>query len=369
MAEQGTTSPPRPIVILGPTAGGKSELAVMLAERLPAGGEVIGADSMQIYRRLDAGTAKPTPIQRARAPHHLIDIVEPTERYTVADWLLRADAIIVELRSRGVTPIVVGGTNLYIKALLEGMFEGPAIDEALRERLNATDLRELRTRLEAVDPQAAARIHPNDRKRTVRALEVFEQTGHRISELQTQWEEEGPRSEGQGERHEGTKARKHEGEGLEEAESLGPGPLALGPSSAYRHDPMLIGLAWPAEAINRRINLRVKAMFFPQSVEPAIAAEVTPTGESLIDETRRLQELGVLGLQAGKALGYQQVLDALSGRCTMDEAFERTKILTRRFAKTQRTWLKRFRGAHWIAAENKSREEIAEEALRAIAGE
>ena len=269
--------------------------------------------------------------------------------------------MIESLQSRGFTPIVVGGTNLYIKALLEGMFEGPAIDDALRQKLNETDLHQLRARLEAVDPPAAARIHPNDRKRTVRALEVFEQTGRRISELQTQWGEE----KGQEPRHEGTKARSDDG--AVQGESLGSSPLPPDHStSLYRHDPILIGLAWPAEAINPRINLRVKAMFFPHSVPTEFAAEVVPTGENLIDETRRLKAAGLLGPQASKALGYQQVLDHFDGKCSLDDAFERTKILTRQYAKSQRTWLKRYRGVHWIEAEHKSKEEIADEAMRIL---
>ena len=309
----------RPLVILGPTAGGKSELAVLLAERLK--GEVLGADSMQVYRHMDAGTAKPEPELRARAVHHLIDVVEPTERFTVHDWLTRAEPLIAALRARGVRPIVVGGTNLYLKALLEGMFEGPAEDAAFRAAMEAVPLSELRARLAQVDPAAVERIDPNDRRRTVRALEVFHLTGTPISELQTQW-----RFNAGGER--------------------------------YRHDPVLVGLDWPVELINRRINERVKRMFLP-----AVSGSAA---ESLPDETRRLEAAGLLGPQAREALGYKQVLQALRGELTMDEAFERTKIETRRFAKQQRTWLKRYRGVHWLRASDKTPAQAADEVVPRI---
>jgi tRNA dimethylallyltransferase len=333
-------SAPRPILILGPTAGGKSDLAVELAERLerPAGqtsggsggsgGEVISADSMQVYRRMDAGTAKPPPALRARAPHHMIDIVEPTERFTVADWLERVEPLIAEVQSRGVRPIVVGGTNLYMKALLEGMFEGPESDPELRARLEARTSQDLHRRLSEIDPAAAQRIHPNDHKKLVRAVEVFELTGKPLSAWQTQW-------------------------------SAAPG------SAKYRHDPILIGLEWPVEEVNRRINLRVKAMFFPDKAREQDGLDVWP-GESLVAETQRLESLGLWGLQAREALGYKQVLEHLAGQITVDEAFERTKILTRRFAKTQRTWLRRFAGIKWLLAPGQSPSELAEAALRHI---
>ena len=308
----------RPIVIVGPTAGGKSELAVDLAEKLR--GEVLSADSMQVYRHMDAGTAKPAPELRARAAHHLIDIVEPTERFTLADWLARADELIERLQGRGLRPIVVGGTNLYLKALLEGMFtpdsdassQGGAadggIDRAFRESLAGLPSAELHDRLAAVDQPAAERIHPNDRKKLTRALEVFHLTGRPISAWQTQWQPAAPAL---------------------------PGP-------AYRHNPILIGLDWPVVAINQRINARVKQMFYPGAGKAQI--------ESLPDEVRRLEAAGLLGPQACHALGYKQVLEHLHGTLTLDEAFEKTKVLTRRFAKGQRHWLRRYRGVAWLKA-------------------
>lgn len=314
----------KPIVILGPTAGGKSDLAVDLAERL--GGEVIGADAFQVYRKLDAGTAKPDASLRDRAAHHLIDVAETTQRFTVHDWLGQAQQAIDEIQSRGARPIIVGGTNLYMKALLDGMFEGPGQDVEYRRSLDGIGTPLLHMKLMEVDKASAGRIKPMDRQRIVRALEVFELTGKPISELQTQWE---------GEKSQGL-------------------------------DATLVGLRWEAEAINPRINLRVKAMFFPDKVEPELAQAVCINGESLIDEVDRLRDAGHFEPivmkghapapnQAREALGYKQLLAWIEGSddkiTSLDEAFEKTKVLTRRFAKQQRTWLKRFAGTAWVEGE------------------
>jgi tRNA dimethylallyltransferase len=311
---------PRPIVlILGPTAGGKTALALELARRLPGpdglGGECVCADSMQIYRGMDIGTAKPTAAERASVPHHLLDLLEPGEEgFSVDAWLARAEAAIAEIRTRNRWPIVVGGTNLYVQALLHGLFEGPAPDPALRARLAATEPEQLRRRLESVDPEAAGRIHPRDHRRTVRALEVFEQTGRRISDLQRQWHADG-----------------------------------------VRRDVRVIGLDYPREAINRRINARVKAMM----------------DSGLLDETRTLWRAGVLGGQAGEALGYRQLVEHLEGSIGLDEAVEQIKIATRRFAKMQRTWLRRFRQldeSRWFAADELTPQTLAEQALNYVTG-
>lgn len=309
---------PRPIVILGPTAGGKSDFAVDLAERF-APAEIISADSMQIYRHMDVGTAKPSIRLRERVPHHLIDSVEPGETFTVAHWLEHAERLMAFMQTRDVRPIVVGGTNLYLKALLEGLFEAPGQDAAFREQLADIETQVLHQRLAGSDPAAAERIHPNDRKRIIRALEVHHVTGQPISEQQTQWTDQ---------------------------------------DAGYRFNPILVGLHYEPAAINPRINLRVKAMFFPEKVEPEMAAEISPRGESLQEETARLLETGLLpkASQAAEALGYKQVLQHFAGEMTLDEAFEKTKILTRRFAKQQRTWLKRFTGVQWIDAANTPRE-------------
>ncbi|MCC6229391.1 MAG: tRNA (adenosine(37)-N6)-dimethylallyltransferase MiaA [Phycisphaerales bacterium] len=285
-------SAPRTILIVGPTSGGKTDLGVELAQRLS--GEVVTADAFQIYRGMDIGTAKPTPEERRGVPHHLLDIVDPPDSFTVHQWLALAHQSIGEIASRGCVPIVVGGTNLYVKALLDGLFEGPAPDEALRKQLRELSPEARREELLRVDPEAARRIHPNDERRTIRALEVFRQTGRPISEHQTQWDAPG---------HDASR--------------------------------LLVGLDWPTETINKRINARVRAM-----IECG-----------LVDEVRGL--VPSLGAQAREALGYKQVLAHLEGRMSLDDAVEKIKIETRRFAKNQRTWLKRLRltpGSLWIDA-------------------
>ncbi|MHB1156981.1 MAG: tRNA (adenosine(37)-N6)-dimethylallyltransferase MiaA [Phycisphaerales bacterium] len=331
-----TQPTPRIVVVLGPTAGGKSELAVALAERFA--GEVINADSMQVYRHLDAGTAKPSRELMRRVPHHLIDVAEPTDTWTVADWLDAAERCIADLHQRGKLPIVVGGTNLYLKALLEGFFDGPPADEAFRATLTNITPQQLHERLKRIDPPAAERIHPNDHKRLVRALEVHHQTGKPISAQQQQWSDGAFSTAG--------------AINCPRRQPTGDGGLS------YLHNPVLIGLDWPAAVINPRINARVKLMFHP-----------TDGGEDLVSETRRLRDAGLLGVQAAKALGYQQVLAALAGHLTMDEAFEKTKIETRRFAKAQRTWLKRYRGVHWLPAAELPAENLADAATCVVASE
>lgn len=337
MTALGRTDLKRPIVILGPTAGGKSELAVALAERL--GGEVIGADSMQVYRHMNAGTAKPEPDLQQRATHHMIDIVEPTERFTVADWLKETLSVINRLQQADRQPIVVGGTNLYIKALIEGLFDGPTIDEAFRKKLEPIDNATLHAQLKHVDAAAGQRIHVNDRRRIVRALEVHHMTGSNISTQQTQWADENDTKD--------------------EASGGGEGSLHNG------MDVTMIALRWSAELINRRINLRVKAMFDPQRAREQDDID-WHWDESLPDETQRLEEAGMLGQQAREALGYKQVLAALDGKIKMEDAFEQTKIQTRRFAKQQRTWLRRFHDAKWIEAGELSAAEIANQAIQIV---
>jgi tRNA dimethylallyltransferase len=293
-------------VIVGPTAGGKTALAIWLAQSLRSRGrpaEVVTADAFQVYRGMDIGTAKPTPQERAGIVHHLIDIVEPRERFTASEWLARATATIADCRERGVVPIVVGGTHLYVKLLLDGMFEGPGADEAMRELLRAMEPRELRAELERVDPAAAERLHPNDLRRTIRAIEVFRLTGTPISEHQAQWDTGEPES-----------------------------------ASEFT----LIGIDWPTDAINRRINARVRLMM----------------ERGLLDEVVRLRDAGAFadvpgtqGNQAREALGYKQILAYLGRRCSLTDAVERIKIDTRRLGKAQRTWLRRLRptpGSVWV---------------------
>jgi tRNA dimethylallyltransferase len=281
-------------VILGPTAGGKSDLAMELARRL--GGELVSADSMQVYRGMDIGTAKPTAAERAEIPHHAIDLVDSTEEgFTVARWLAVAEAAIADIQARGRVPIVVGGTNLYIRAFLEGLDDAPAADAVFRAALEAVPSEELHARLAAQDAPAAARLHPNDRRRVIRALEIAHGTGETASVRRTAWDEAGvvPR----------------------------------------RSDLFTVILDWPVELINRRINARVRRMFdagFVAEVEALVAA-------------------GGLCRQARAACGYEELVAAIGDGTRaprakdLDEAAEQTKIRSRRLAKQQRTWLNRFR--------------------------
>ena len=302
----------RPIVlVLGPTAGGKTSLSIELARRLPGGGTCLGADSMQIYRGMDIGTAKPTADERTAAPHELFDLVDPDgPPFTVADWLAAAEASITTCRHTGRWTIVVGGTNLYVQNLLYGMDAPAPTDPVLRADLDAMSDADLRARLEEEAPEDAKRIHANDRRRTIRALE------------RAAAEEGTP-----------TTARAWDG--------------------PPREDFVAIGLEWPVESINRRINARVKAM----------------AADGLIDEVRALHHANRLGRQAREALGYREIVDHLEGRCSAEDAFERIKIGTRRFAKQQRTWLRRFRilpRTVWLGAEGKTTTELASEAEKHI---
>ncbi|MFA6043788.1 MAG: tRNA (adenosine(37)-N6)-dimethylallyltransferase MiaA [Phycisphaerales bacterium] len=280
-------------IIAGPTAGGKSALAVALALRVRAGAlaphapaikdaEIITADAFQIYRGMDIGTAKPTLAERRGVVHHLIDIVEPIERFSVSQWLSAATGAIAAVKARGNLPIVVGGTHLYVKALLDGLFDGPGADAALRAELLALAPSVLRAELERVDSVAAARLHPNDLRRTVRAIEIFRLTGRPISELQTQWDQ-----------------------------SRNEAPPEF----------LTVLLDWPIDAINARINERVRQMMV----------------QGLEAETRGLIAQGVLGPQAREALGYKQLARAIEAGQPIDDAVEEIKIETRRFGKNQRT--------------------------------
>ncbi|MBL8745609.1 MAG: tRNA (adenosine(37)-N6)-dimethylallyltransferase MiaA [Phycisphaerae bacterium] len=287
-------------IIVGPTAGGKSSLAVQVGLLLRAGGraaEIVTADSMQVFRGLDIGTAKPTDEERGGLPHHLIDIAEPRDSFSVERWLSRAEGCIDRIREGGSVPIVVGGTHFYVKALLEGLFEGPGSDEGLRAELAALPASALRAELERIDTASARRLHANDLRRTIRAIEVFRLTGKPLSEHQSQWDRGGVRS-----------------------------------------DALLVGLEWSTEAINRRINARVKSMI----------------ERGLVEEARGLWSAGAFGPQSREALGYKQLIEHFEGRSSLDEAIERIKIETRRFARNQRTWLRRLRtvpDAEWVRVE------------------
>jgi tRNA dimethylallyltransferase len=281
-------------LLSGPTGIGKTELAVRLAERFAI--EIVSADSMQVYRGMEIGTAQPTAEDRRRARFHLCGAIEPTEGFSVARFLELCDAAHRQIVARGRVPIYVGGTGMYLRALRWGLFEGAGRNEAIRTELEGQIAREgsaaVHRRLAAIDPQAARRIDPADAMRIVRALEVHAVSGRRISELQAQWCE---------------------------------------PQARFAH--ALIVLDAPLEGLRRRLAARVDAM---------LAA-------GWVEETRRLLEAGVTPERhCFKALGYREILAHLRGE--IDEATMRTLIATRtgQFARRQRTWLRGERDAQWI---------------------
>jgi len=282
------------VLILGTTASGKGTLAFALAETL--GAEIISIDSMKVYRRMDIGTAKPPKEARRKIACHLIDIVEPSGSFSVAAFLAAARDAIERIKGRSKPIVAVGGTALYIKALLYGLFEGPGTDEQLRTQLRGRAQTEgpakLYGELSGVDPAAAERISPNDSRRIIRALEVYQFTGKPISSFQKQFAAEKP-----------------------------------------LHDWTIIGLRREKTEENRRINARVKKMI----------------AEGLVDEVKGLlAEEKPLSKQARCAIGYAEIIDYLTGRHTLDDAVELIKKNTRRLAKGQRTWFKTFKNVNWL---------------------
>lgn len=303
---------PRVVVITGPTAAGKTALGVELGLR--ARGEVISADSMQIYRGMDIGTAKPDPEEMKGVPHHLLSIADPSENWSVARWAEEAVRAAEEIFSRGRIPLVVGGTGLYIEALLSGTdFAAAPGDSGLRRELER-EYEELggegfRRKLAGTDPERAARLAPADRKRLVRAMEVYILTGETITE------------------HDRRTA-------------------ALPP----RFDSVRYALSFrDRETLYARIRLRVDDM----------------VRRGLFDETRALLEAGVSpDATAMQAIGYKEAAAALRGECTREEAAEMIKRASTRYAKRQLTWLRRDKELRWIFREDRpDPERTAEEIL------
>jgi tRNA dimethylallyltransferase len=283
------------VVLLGPTGTGKSESAVHLAEALE--GEVVNGDSRQIYRGLDHGTAKPSLELRSRAPHHLYDIVEPDETFSAGEFLRRADRVIRQIRARGRLPIMVGGTGLYVRALLEGLFEAGRSDDLLKERLRGLLKRKgrphLRRMLERVDPATAGRLSPRDTQRTVRALEVSFATGRPFS------------------RH----VAEHR-----------PAP---------RYASVKIGLTLPRPALYRRLDRRVEEMF----------------ARGWLEEVRGLLARGHdPSCKAFEALGYREISRLLREGGDFRAVVADIKKKHRRYAKRQETWFRRERDTAWFDA-------------------
>ncbi len=295
------------LILTGPTGCGKTALGVEIAERL--GAEIVSMDSMALYRGMDIGTAKPGKEERRRVPHHLLDVLDPWESASVAWWLHQAAACARDIENRGKRVLFVGGTPLYLKALLYGLFDGPPADLRLRQRLTQEAQRVgnqvLHERLASVDPASAARLHPNDLRRVVRALEVWELTGKPISAWQKQWQC-GPGTE----------------EGAQGNEPFSGSALSRSNSSTL---PRALWLDLPRRELYVRIDARVNHMI--------------ATG--LVEEVRAWHHLPQpLSREALQALGYKEIFAYLDGQSTLPEAVARIQTRSRNFAKRQLTWLR-----------------------------
>ncbi|MFA5240316.1 MAG: tRNA (adenosine(37)-N6)-dimethylallyltransferase MiaA [Phycisphaerae bacterium] len=301
------------LLILGVTASGKGRLAFDLAESLDT--EIISIDSMKVYRRMDIGTAKPPRQVRERIKYHLIDVVEPSEAFSVGKFLNLAYEAMEQIEGRGKKIVAVGGTALYIKALLYGLFDGPGSDKQIRDELQAeaeaAGHEELYQRLKKIDPAAAERISPRDLKRIIRALEVYKLTGKPISSFQQQFDAKNP-----------------------------------------LQNWTIIGLRREKSVESSRINQRVKKI---------IAAGLVDEVKALLAEEKPLSK------QARCAIGYAEIINYLNGETTLEEAAELIKKNTRRLAKGQRTWFKTFKNVHWLdISPDEPREKIFDEAKKLL---
>jgi tRNA dimethylallyltransferase len=295
-------------LIAGPTAVGKSAIALQFAEQL--GGEIISVDSMQVYRGLDIGTAKPSSAERARVPHHLISICDLTDSFDAAQFARLAHRAVSEIQSRDRVPILCGGTGLYFKAFLDGLAEAPSADAKLRAELEATPLENLLAELRERDPVAYEKIDRKNPRRIIRAVEVIRLTGKPFSEVQS------PRSKVQGQK------------------------------------PEFFCFTRSSDDLRKRVDARVDAMF----------------ARGLVDETRELLKRGLeQNKTAMQAIGYRQVVEHLRGDRSLKETIELVKVRTRQFAKRQLTWFRRQLDPEWIELKpDESLEKIAQKICDAI---
>jgi tRNA dimethylallyltransferase len=281
----------RPVLLAGPTAVGKSEIALQVAEKI--GGEIISTDSMQVYRGLDIGTAKPSPADRARVPHHLIDICDLQEAFDAAQFVRRARQAVAEIQSRKKIPVFCGGTGLYFKAFLSGLGEAPPANPELRAMLETLPFEALLRELRERDPAAYEKIDKQNPRRVIRAVEVIRLSGKKFSEQRAEWKSEVQRPEAG----------------------------------------VFFCLSRQPADLHHRINSRVDAMF----------------RRGLVDETRALLEHGLEQNQtAMQAIGYRQVVEHLRGGRNLTETIEQVKIRTRQFAKRQLTWFRRHGHCEWM---------------------
>jgi tRNA dimethylallyltransferase len=299
------------LVIVGPTAVGKTQVSLKLADILH--GEIVSLDSRQVYRYMDIGTAKPTEKEMKRVAHHLIGVVYPDQKFTAADYGKKARMAVKGIVEGKRQPMAVGGSGLYLKALIEGFFKGPKANDKLRERLRQEESRfgpyHLFRKLKEVDPQAAHRIHPNDTVRIMRALEVYELTGEPISSLQEK-----------------------------------------GDYEPFEMDFVKVGLSLDRKKLYERIDRRVEKMI----------------SDGFLDEVKGLKEKGYSReLKAFKTVGYQELFSYLEGETDCGSAVESIKSSTRRYAKRQLTWFRKDNGIRWLDVE---REDLIEQILKYFRG-
>ena len=282
----------RLLVLVGPTASGKTPISLLIASRLNV--EIISADSRQVYKYLDIGTAKPSPDDRKRVPHHFIDVVLPDKDFNAGEFGKQGREVIEEIFRRKKTPLVVGGSGLYVQALIDGFFEGPSADQSVRkllyERLKNEGAESLLSELNIVDPPAASKMLPSNVRRIIRALEVYQLTGTPISKLQQE-------------------------------------------RISFHFTPCVVGLLWDRNILYERIDTRTEWML----------------QQGLIEEVKRLQESGYSPkLNALQTVGYKEVFDYLHGNINYERMVELIKQNSRRYAKRQLTWFRRDRRIRWF---------------------